>query len=306
VNGVIIGTTTFGITAIITLAISVWNGDTFDKALHSAITSGLKVGGVSFATAILSGQITKAGGYGLVANASEEIVRAIGPKASAVLVNAFRSGTNIYGAAAMKSAQRLIGSNIITGAASVVILSTFDIVNIFRGRISGAQLFKNMVNTGASVAGGTAGWSAGATAGAYVGSFIPLPGIGTAAGAVVGGLLGAFAGGSTAGKVANAITDEFIEDDDNEMINIIEEQFRILAVDYLLNKNEVENVVDTLAQNLDGSTLKDMYALSNREEFAGNILIRNIELTVKRREVIKTPSEKTMVNGLKSVLEEMA
>lgn len=49
-----------------------------------------------------------------------------------------------------------------------------------------------------------------------------------------------------------------------------------------------------------------MYASSNREEFARNILIRNIEVIVKRREFVKTPSEKEMIYGLKSVLEEMA
>ena len=304
VNGAIIGATTFGITTVLSFAVSVWNGKNFDDALHDAVSSGLQVGGVAFATAVLAGQLTKAGAYGLVANTSEQIVRIMGPKASSVLVNAFRSGTNIYGAAAMKSAQKLLGSNIITGVASVVVLSTFDVVNIFRGRISGAQLFKNLVNTSASVAGGTAGWAAGASAGAALGSFVP--GIGTAIGGVVGGLFGAFAGGSAAGKVASAVTDEFIEDDAKEMVGIIEDEFQHLAVDYLLNQSEAEEAVEYLAGEITGASLKDMYASSNRHAFARKLIVPNIERVAKSRRRISLPSQDKMVESLKNVLEEIS
>ena len=71
----------------------------------------------------------------------------MGPKASQMLVNALRTGKNIYGAAAMKSASKLLRGNVVTAAASVVVLSSVDIINIFRGRISAAQLFKNITNT---------------------------------------------------------------------------------------------------------------------------------------------------------------
>ena len=304
VNGAIIGATTFGITTVLSFAVAVWNGKNFDDALHDAVSSGLQVGGVAFATAVLAGQLTKAGAYGLVANTSEQIVRIMGPKASSVLVNAFRSGTNIYGAAAMKSAQKLLGSNIITGVASVVVLSTFDVVNIFRGRISGAQLFKNLVNTSASVAGGTAGWAAGASAGAALGSFVP--GIGTAIGGVVGGLFGAFAGGSAAGKVASAVTDEFIEDDAKAMVEIIEDEFQHLAVDYLLNQSEAEEAVEYLAGEITGASLKDMYASSNRHAFARKLIVPNIERVAKSRRRISLPSQDKMVESLKNVLEEIS
>ena len=65
----------------------------------------------------------------------------MGPKASQMLVNALRTGKNIYGAAAMKSASKLLRGNVVTAAASVVVLSSVDIINIFRGRISAAQPF---------------------------------------------------------------------------------------------------------------------------------------------------------------------
>lgn len=158
----IIASSAFGVTAVLTFATSVWNGDTPEIALKNAAYSGLKVGGISFVTAIFAGQLSKAGLNSLLVGSSEAVVRVMGPKTSALLVNAFRQGKNIYGAAAMKSASKLLRGNIITGRPRLLFYPAGDVVNIFRGRISGKQLFKNVTNTASSVAGGTAGWVGGA------------------------------------------------------------------------------------------------------------------------------------------------
>ncbi len=303
-NGAVIATTAFGLSTALTFATSVWNGEEFDVALKSATYSGLKVGGTTFATAILASQLSKAGLNSALVGSSEAIVSMMGPKASAMLANAFRSGTNIYGAAAMKSAAKLLRGNAITGAVSVAVLSSVDVVNIFRGRVSGGQLFKNVANTTSTVAGGTAGWVGGAAAGAAVGSVIP--GIGTAVGGFVGGLVGSFAGGSGAGKVSKAVLNEFIEDDAEEMVRIIEKVFTQIAEDYLLTQQEAENIIDHLKDDLSGGTLKDMFASSDREKFARTMMMRHVEREVEKREKISLPSDVEMQRGLRSVLEEMA
>lgn len=304
VNGMIVATSTFGISAALSFATSVWNGDDIDIALKNATYTGLKVGGTTFVTAVLASQLSKAGLNSALVSSSEAIVALMGPKASAMLVNAFRSGTNIYGAAAMKSAAKLLRGNVITSAVSVVVLSSFDIANIFRGRISGKQLFKNVTETASTVAGGTAGWVGGATAGAAVGSFIPV--IGTAVGGFVGGLLGSFAGGAGAGKISGKVLDRFIEDDADEMVKIIEKVFQQLAVDYLLSEQEATNVVDKLKDKLNGKTLKNMFSSSDRKQFARHLLIDSIELEVRKRKHIKLPSDKQMQNALIEVLESIA
>lgn len=304
VNGAIIATGAMGISATLTFATAIWSGESFDVAIKKATYEGLKVGGTTFVTAILSSQLSRAGLNSALVGSSEAIVSLMGPKASAMLVNAFRSGGNIYGAAAMKSAAKMLRGNAITGAVSVVVLSSFDVANIFRGRISGSQLFKNIANTASTVAGGTAGWVGGATAGAAIGSAIPI--VGTAIGGVIGGILGSFAGGAAAGKVSGAVLDEFIEDDANKMVNIVENVFTQLAEDYLLNKEEAENIIDKLKDKLTGKLLKDMFASSNREKFANNMLEPLVEEEVKRRKVISIPSAIEMYNGLREVLEELA
>ncbi len=201
-----------------TFATSIWSGENFDIALKNTAFSGIKVGGTAFITSILASQLSKAGLNSALVGSSEVIVSIMGPKASAMLVNAFRSGSNIYGAAAMKSAAKLLRGNVITAGVTVVVLSPFDIANIFRGRISGKQLFKNLANTTSTVAGGTAGWIGGAAIGSAI-----FPGVGAVANKAIDNVLGAF-----------------IEDDANEMVNIIEKQFGKLAVDYLLNQKRLK------------------------------------------------------------------
>ncbi|MBD5142036.1 MAG: hypothetical protein HDT22_00240 [Ruminococcus sp.] len=303
VNGAIISTYAFGITSALTFATSLWNGESFEIALKQSALSGIKVGGTSFVTAVLSSQLSKAGLNSLLVGSSEAVVNIIGPKASAVLVNAFRSGSNIYGAAAMKSAAKMLRGNAITGAVSVVILSSFDVVNIFRGRISRKQLFKNITNTTATVAGGGAGWVGGAAAGAAIGSAVPV--IGTAVGGLIGGLAGSILAGSVSGKVSDTVMGLFIEDDAEEMVSIIENVFKDMAVEYLLNEDEADRIVKKLSKKLTGKSLKDMFASDDRKNFARNLLTDLVEEETSNRKYISLPTKKNMVKGLKLALESM-
>ena len=297
VNGVITATSAFGVTALITLATSVWNGEDFDVAIKRATYSGIKVGGTAFVTSVIAAQLSKAGLNSALVGSSEAIVAAMGPKASAVLINAFRAGAKpIYGAAAMKSAAKLLRGNVITAGVTFVVLSSFDIVNIFSGRISGEQLFKNMVGTAAPVVGGTGGWMAGSAVGSMI-----LPGIGT----IIGGILGSVVGGAVAGEVSNTVMGEFIEDDAKQMMEIIKNVFTEMAGEYLLNNKEAERAVDKLKGKLDGETLKDMYASSDRKKFARNLLTPIIERETAKRERIHALSEEQMIQSVRSVLEEI-
>ena len=302
VNGTIVATTAFGVTAVITFAVNMWNGEDFNNSLKLATYSGLKVGGVAFATTVIAGQLSKAGLNSALVGSSEAIVALMGPKASAILINAFRDicrdGSKIYGAAAMKSAAKLLRGNVITSVVTVGVFTSVDVVNIFRGRISGRQLFKNTVNTAATVVGGTAGWLGGAAVGQML---IPIPGVG----AVVGGLIGSIGVGGIGGKAANTVMGEFIEDDAEEMVRIIEKVFSKLSEEYLINSKEAEQAVNQLQSILTGGLLKNMFASSNREEFAKNLLTPIMDKIVSDRKIIHMPSNDQMIVALKDVLEEI-
>ena len=303
-TGMVIGLYSGGISAAISFAVSIWNGEDFDDALINAGMSFIKVGGTAALTTLCISQVSRTALNSALVPATDAIIAAIGPRASAVLVNAFRSGTNIYGAAAMKSASKLLRGNVITLAVSTAILSAGDIANIFSGRISGAQLFKNLTTTAAGVGGGLAGWAGGAAAGAAVGSFIPI--IGTAAGGLIGGLLGALGGGSVAGEVTKSVLDEFVEDDAEEMIRIIQSEFEDLAGEFLVSQEEAENIADKLKDSIDGGTLKDMYASSGRYAFADELLRPLFEYEVSGRERVYLPDNASLLSGIRTVLEDMS
>ena len=297
VNGMVIASSAFGVTALLTFASSIWRGENSEIALKAATYSGLKVGGTAFITSVIAGQLSKAGLNSALVGSSEAIVSMMGPKASAVLINAFRNGSNIYGAAAMKSAAKLLRGNAISAGVTVVVMSSFDIVNIFRGRISGKQLFKNMTNTVTTVASGTGGWMAGAAVGSAI-----FPGAGT----VAGGLIGSIGAGAVAKKVTNTVLDAFVESDADEMAEIIQEEFVIMVEDYLMNQRETENVAGVLSKKLDGKRLRDMYASTDRPAFARTLLEPIVNNEISSREKIAAPNKKQMIKAMKEVLEDIS
>ena len=298
VNGIKIGAYSGGISAAITFAVASWNGKNFEEALENSVLAGLQTGGIAWASSILVGQMTKAGVNSLLVSSSESLVSLLGPKASAYLVNAFRSGTEIYGAAAMKSAAKLLRGNVVTGVATLAVMSASDVVEVLRGRISGTQFVKNVINTGAGIGGGVAGWTGGATAGATLGSVIP--GVGNVIGGLAGGLLGAFLGSSVASKTSQAVTNEFIEDDAKKMEKILSTEFKYVAADYLLNESECKQIAE---KEIDHSKLKDMYASNNRQKFARILLIHCAERIVEGRKKIHLPTTQDYIRGLRNVLE---
>lgn len=296
-HGTVIATSAFGVTSMITFATQLWNGEDVDVAMKTATLAGLRIGGVTFVVSILSSQLSKAGLNSLLVGSTEALFAQLGPKASAFIANAFRTGRPIYGPAAQKAAAKLLRGNLITSTLTVVVLSSADIINIFRGRISGAQLFKNLVNTGSTVAGGAGGGMAGAAIGTAI-----LPGVGTA----VGGFIGALFGGSKAGKASDAIMSNFIEDDANKMLDIIQKEFTKLASEYLLSQKEAEKITDRLSSVLDGKELKDMFASSDQHKYARNLLIPLIKNQVTKRAYIKTPDQSLMVRYLTNILNDIA
>ena len=297
VNGAVIAKSSFGVSAVLSFAVSSWGGEGLDVALKNAAACGIKVAGTTFVSCVLASQLSKAGLNSMMVGGSEALVGALGSKASNVLAYISTQGKNIYGATAMRSAAKLLRNNAITAGVTIVVLSSVDMIDIFRGRLSGAQLFKNIANTASSVAGGTAGYLGGAAIGTAI-----LPGIGT----IIGGLIGTIGAGMAANKATSSVLDSFIEDDADEMVRIIEKQYCRLATEYLLNQKEAEKVADALKNLLDGSTLKEMYSCSDREEFAVNLLTPIIEDEVALRRIIHMPTNEQMTWGVRNVLEEIS
>lgn len=222
----------------------------------------------------------------------------MGPKAAATFVNIFRtSGNAIYGAAAMQHAAKLLRGNFITSVVTMIVVTVPNIVDAFRGRISGKQFLKNFAETGATVAGGYGGWTAGAAIGTAI-----APGVGT----VIGGIIGSVAVGFAANAAASAIADKITEDDADEMLDVITAQFNKMAVENLLNEEEGNKVIEALNRKIDAKLLKDMYASDSREKFArDSILQPAVDEVVKSRAIIVLPPDEEYAEVCNNLLEEM-
>lgn len=297
INACVESAYSFGISSVVQFAVSMWNGDDFKTSLQLSIYNGLKVGGSSFIISILSSQLSKAGLNSMLVGSSEAVVKLMGPKAAAAFVNIFRSGTEIYGAAAMRSAAKLLRGNVITAGVSIIVLTVPDVIETFRGRISAKQLLKNVAQTGGGLAGGFGGWYGGAALGTMV-----FPGVGT----VVGGIIGSVGGGFLVQMATDKVSDLIVEDDADEMIDIISLQFEVMAEEYLLNEEEVNAVIDKLNHSIDANRLKDMFASSNREMYASEVILRPIfnEVT-ENRAVIEIPTDEEYQEELIEVLEDI-
>ena len=303
VNGIKLAGTSMGISAALSFAVAVWNGEDWEKALKGACHTGLKVGGIAWVSSVIAAQLGRTGVEQSLRGATNWVVKGMGPKAASWLANGLRSGNSIYGAAAANHLSKLLRGNIVTGIATTLVISSADFVRLFRGRVSGAQVFKNVTTTFVGVAGGTGGWMAGATAGAAVGSAVPV--VGTAIGGIAGGLLGAFTGGAVASKAAKTILDKFIEDDAREMLTIVEKVFGELASDYLLNKDEAGKAIQDFQKKDLPDTLRDMYASNNRKDFARRLLEPLMEKQAKNRKLVLLPSDEEILQETGQVIEEM-
>lgn len=296
-TGCVTALSAFGISAVVQYAVSRWNGESVDVALKNSLYTGLRIGGNAFVTTILSSQLTRTGLNSLLVPGSEAVIRLIGPKAAAVIVNAGRVGLKpIYGAAAMKSAARMLRGGVIVNTVSFLVFTIPDTVELFRGRISGKQMIKNASST----IGGLAGAALGASGGAALGTAI-FPGVGT----TVGGIVGGVAGGIGVSIGVDVIADLIAEDDADEMLDIIQMEFQNLAEEYLLNIDEAEHVSAELQSKLDLGKLKEMFASDNHHSYARDIIEPVIKTEVSKRTRIVLPDDKTITEGLVNTLEEI-
>ncbi len=296
-NGCIECLSSFGISSVIEFAVGMWNGDDVEAALKQSVLTGLESGGTSFVVSVLSSQLSKSGLNKLMVGSTEGLFNKLGNKAASVYVKAMK-GTNVYGAAAVKQAGKLLRGNVIVATVTTVVTSVPDVIDTFRGRISGKQLIKNVaVTAGGTVGGMMGGWWGGAAVVTMI-----FPGVGT----VVGGIVGSVAGGYLLQLATDTVTDLFAEDDADEMLDIISAEFGNLAIDYLLSEDEATLVMEDMRTALTGNALKDMYASANRELFASEALIRpSIIKIIPERAEIELPDADQYQDALIETMEEM-
>ncbi len=282
VNGTIVAVNAFGITATITFAVSCWNGDDIKESLENAVCAGMQVGGASFITNIAVSQLTRMGMNKALVPATDALVKTMGSKSASTIANALRGNANIYGQAAMNNVAKLIRCNAISSVVMTVVLSAKDIANAFRGRISGAQLFKNIATTSGGIAGGTGGMA-----------------LGTVIAGPIGGFVGAMIGGTVGAAGTNALVGGFVEDDAIRLTKIIEKAFCCCAEERLLTAEETKLALTELSNTITGEKLMEMNASNSPNDYAIALVESAIEKIIGFRCFVYMPNDSQMFEGVK-------
>ncbi|MDP8170803.1 hypothetical protein QJU96_05835 [Pasteurella skyensis] len=280
INGIRVAGTTMGVSALVSFAYAMWSGKDYKIALKESCYTGLKVGGISWVSSIITSQIAKTGIVKGLKPATGYLVEKMGSKTASIIANSSRVGqSSIYGAAAMNSASKLLRGNIITGAVTTIVISVPDFYKMFMGYQSGKQVAKNVTTTTAGVLGGTAGWIGGVAlvSGVTTGGVAPI----------IAGLVSSVAVGSGSSSLTKTILDYFSKDDIVEMQEILAIHFNHLAEDYLLSQQEAESVLDGLSEKLSIEVLQDMFKQESKRNFAIDLIEPLIIDEVRKRKVIK-------------------
>ena len=239
--------------ASVTGLVSFWNAcESGCDPKEAVLIAAKSVGGVvgkNAAINLAASQATKLGLNAALRPAAKTVVETVGFKGASLLATAANGGSKVLtGAAAQSAATKFLTSNAVTGAATTVILSASDLVDVFRGRMSTGEFAKNFTHTVGGVAGGVVGAAA---AGAAAGSVIP--GAGTAVGGVIGfigGTIGNILGSSGARTLTSALSDDTFEPEPVDVMDVLEGAFKHKGQEYRLTRDEADAVAIALQQRM--------------------------------------------------------
>jgi hypothetical protein len=266
----------FGLSFAVTMGQCLWDGKSCGEAVQAALASGVKTGGIAFISGVAGSQALRSGAARVGAVTMQQMVKPIaGTHVGGKVVSRIASaslGKSVQGAAAVNHLAKLLRSNFITSAITTIVISSPDLYRAaFERSISWKQLGKNLLVNAAGVAGGVGGWMA---TGAAMGSAVPGPG--TIAGMVVGGIIGGFLGGWGAKK----ITDQMIEDDAKEMIEILQQEVVAVAEDHMLTSVEFDKLVLDIKPLITAAFLRGMFKTKENEP---QRLFARAELALEKR-----------------------
>ena len=293
-TGAVVASGAFGVSFVI----NYWQGrrQGLDNtgAIRAAFGEALATGSATLVAHVVSTQLlrTRTAAWGTVVARPcvKTIARtSLGKKAVEGIATA-SLGKVVHGAAAVNHVSKLLRSNAVTGTVTAVVSCTPDFYRAaFDKSISWQQFTKNSVVNVAGVAGGVGGWMGGAAVGAAVGSAIPI--VGTAVGGAVGGIMGALGLGIVTSQVTKSIAAEFVEDDAEALVRVMEVELQKLALEYMFSEQEVERIAEMVRRKVDAEWLRRMYKETGGDGASGRRFVRKtferefMEIAERRRKV---------------------
>ena len=287
-----------GMSAAVAFAQSEWNGATREEAVENAVFTGLNIVGEAVVDEVLSNdmQDIELDDAFELEGGVRGAIRKNGAKVVAKKAAGKFTHKAMIGSLAAKKTILLLNANVVTGALVTGMLSTLDISRAIKGEMSKTQLFKNMTKTAANVAGSIGGMAIGAAIGALI------PWGSTSTGALIGGIVGLIIGSIITSKIASKILNRFIEDDAKEMLDLFEVELEQHVYNHLLNEKELQNLLSIFKSKYKiPKLLRQMFKSTNREQFAREIIQKELVNIYRDRKRLKLPT----INEIYEVLLEM-
>ena len=253
-------------------------------------------------------QLSRTGLAGMLMTPSQYVVGKLGYRASAVIVNGLRALAGkqaIHGAAASKQLAKILRSNAITAAATLVVFSIPETYKIVTRKASAAQYVKNLTALAASVAGGMGGAVAAGAAAAKVAGAVGTavtPGAGTAI-----GIAGGFVGGLASAAVVNVAGSVLHEGDGATFGRFFNAAVSSMAVEYMLDEGEIDQLVrvlDEVKQPALTQLMEETFSSDEQEATVRAFLAPAYDEIVARRERFELPPDEQISKALMDLAEE--
>lgn len=264
-------------------------------ALRSSLVVGLKVGGVSMLSGVITAQLLRTrlvGGVGKVVakNAIDAAFKTEIGKRFIVRYASAMNGQVMKEMAARNYAAKALRTNVVSGVVVSLVMTSPDVYRAAVSKnVSWAQVSKNLVINASGVAGGIAGAAGGAAGGAALGTMI-FPGPGTAVGATVGGVLGGLGVGIGASSLSKALMDLLIVDDAKEMVDMLPDLLEPLAIDFMLTEEEIIKFSESVCAKITPAFLRDMYKSQEKQMLVYETFEPICESLVRQRAPVRLPS----------------
>ena len=251
-----------GIGSALAFMQGIWRGNSIKEAFSRAICMALKNTGTAAFSSVYAGQFAKYGGAALINKIGEYGAKKVSGKIAKKI---------------LKTVPKVpIAGEIFSTAAIITMDTLFDVVNIIRRHISVRQFFKDSLQNAIET---TAG-SAGSIGGDLLGRLVPFPNPVTP---FLGRKIGEKTSKLIAGKTTDFVLDLAIEDDDARMIRIIEEEYCILAEDYLVSDIEAEEIIADFAKKIKPGLTRQMLFSKDKYQFAETFIRPSIEKVINKR-----------------------
>lgn len=292
----------FGISFVATAFTTYQKTGDREAAVQAGIAAGIQVFGMSFTQHVIVSQLSRTGALNALITPSQMVVEKLGYKAAQTIVNGLRalSGKSaISGAAATKQLAKILRSNALTAVVTFAVFSVPETYKLVSRKASAAQYTKNIASLAGSIVGGIGGavaaGAAAAKAGALAGTTV-APGIGTVVG-VAGGFVGGVAGSAAVGAVGGVL----YEGDGATFSRYFNAMVSCMAVEYLLDKEELEELIGKLDKTnpSDFKKLMESFFSSNEQETVIRMFLTPLlDEIVEQREPFALPSNDEIVSAL--------